>query len=159
MNQILPWLMGLLSFLPGFGHAGPQMWNGYVEEDYSYAAAASAGTIAQIAVSEGQLVRKGDLLCVVDTQEDVLLYMGRFMQYYRENAKYLERTHGMVDRLGIDYLRSVLVDDSEGICARLDQEMQAAVDAYQDPWQEAEAPVTPYQFTSVVESVQPAGVR
>ncbi|HVU66858.1 MAG TPA: nitrite reductase large subunit NirB [Ktedonobacteraceae bacterium] len=107
----------------------------------------------------GSNVRKGDLLCVVDTQEDVLLYMGRFMQYYRENAKYLERTHGMVARLGIDYLRSVLVDDSEGICARLDQEMQAAVDAYQDPWQEAEAPVTPYQFTSVVESVQPAGVR
>ena len=74
MNQILPWLMGLLSFLPGFGHAGPQMWNGYVEEDYSYAAAASAGTIAQIAVSEGQLVRKGDLLFVLDQSQQQAQY-------------------------------------------------------------------------------------
>ena len=74
MNQILPWLMGLLSFLPGFRHAGPQMWNGYVEEDYSYAAAASAGTIAQIAVSEGQLVRKGDLLFVLDQSQQQAQY-------------------------------------------------------------------------------------
>ena len=28
--------------------------------------------------------------------------MGRFIQYYRENAKYLERTHGFVQRLGIE---------------------------------------------------------
>ena len=28
--------------------------------------------------------------------------MGRFMQYYRENAKYLERTYDFVERIGID---------------------------------------------------------
>jgi NAD(P)H-nitrite reductase large subunit len=31
----------------------------------------------------GGTVRKGDLLCTVETHDDVLLYMGRFMQYYR----------------------------------------------------------------------------
>ena len=35
----------------------------------------------------GSRVRKGDILCVLDSHEDVLHYMGRFMQYYRENAK------------------------------------------------------------------------
>jgi nitrite reductase (NADH) large subunit len=102
----------------------------------------------------GSSVRKGDILCVVDTHDDVLLYMGRFMQYYRENAKYQERAYGLVERLGIDYLRRVLVEDAEGICERLDREIQAAVDAYKDPWQEAEAPKTPNQFTSVFQSVE-----
>jgi HlyD family secretion protein len=74
MNQLFGWALGLLSVLPGFGHAGPQMWNGYVEEDYSYAAATSAGTIAQIAVKEGQLVKQGDLLFVLDQSQQQAQY-------------------------------------------------------------------------------------
>src|ERR1019366_8613438 len=56
----------------------------------------------------GSSVRKGDLLITVDSHEDVLLYMGRFIQYYRENARYLERTHGFVVRLGIEKIRAVV---------------------------------------------------
>jgi HlyD family secretion protein len=74
MNQVMGWLMGLLSFIPGFGHAGPQIWNGYVEEDFTYASASSAGTIAQIAVSEGQLVRKGDLLFALESSQQQAQY-------------------------------------------------------------------------------------
>ena len=97
----------------------------------------------------GSRVRKGDVLCIVDSHEDVLKFMGRFMQYYRENAKYLERTYGFVERVGIEHIRSVLIDDSEGVCERLDADIQASVDAYKDPWQEAEIPVHPNQFVSV----------
>jgi len=95
----------------------------------------------------GASVRKGDLLCTVDSHDEVLKYMGRFMQYYREHARYLERTYGFLERLGIEHLRKVLIDDSEGICARLDAEIQKAVDAYKDPWQEAEVPAYPNQFS------------
>lgn len=99
----------------------------------------------------GGSVRKGDLLCTVDTHEDVLKYMGRFMQYYRENGKYLERSYGFVERLGIARLRDVLVRDSEGICARLDAEIEAAVAAYQDPWAvDAAEPVHQAQFSGPV---------
>ncbi len=97
----------------------------------------------------GSRVRKGDVLCIVDSHDDVLKFMGRFMQYYRENAKYLERTYGFVERVGIEHVRSVLLDDSEGICERLDADIQASVDAYKDPWLEAEIPVHPNQFVSV----------
>ena len=97
----------------------------------------------------GSRVRRGDVLCIVDSHDDVLKYMGRFMQYYRENAKYLERTYGFVERVGIEHVRSVLIDDSEGICERLDAEIQTSVDAYKDPWLEAEIPVHPNQFVSV----------
>ena len=74
MNQVMGWLMGLLSFIPGFGHAAPQTWNGYVEEDFTYASASSPGTIAQIAVSEGQLVRKGDLLFALESSQQQAQY-------------------------------------------------------------------------------------
>lgn len=104
--------------------------------------------------ASGSRVRKGDILCVVDTHDDVLKYMGRFMQYYRENAKYQERTYDFVERIGIAKLRRVLVEDAEAIGQRLDAEIQAGVDAYVDPWQEAEKPVHPSQFTSVVAAVR-----
>lgn len=101
----------------------------------------------------GSKVRKGDVLCIVETHDEVLRYMGRFMQYYRENAKYLERTYDFVERLGIEHLRRVLVEDSEGIGEWLDREIQAAVDAYVDPWQEASQPATPAQFEEVLQPI------
>jgi nitrite reductase (NADH) large subunit len=98
----------------------------------------------------GSSVRKGDVLCAVDSHEDVLRYMGRFIQYYRENAKYLERTHGFVQRLGIDKIRSVVVEDSEGIAERLEREIAASKAAYRDPWQEAYAAPAENQFSSLL---------
>ena len=96
----------------------------------------------------GSSVRKGDILCVVDSEEDVLKYMGRFVQYYRENASYLERTHGFVERIGIAKLRSIIVDDSEGIAQRLDREIARSKAAYKDPWKEAYMPAASTQFSS-----------
>ncbi len=98
----------------------------------------------------GSHVRKGDLLCVVDNHDDVLRYIGRFMQYYRENARYLERSYTFVERIGIEKLRAVIVDDSEEIAVQLDKAMQESIDAYVDPWKEAYAPVTPNQFASIL---------
>jgi len=102
----------------------------------------------------GAHIRKGDLLCVVDGEDDVLLYAGRFMQYYRENAKYLERTYGFVPRVGIEKIRAVVVEDSEGIAARLDEALERSVASYRDPWLEAVKPATPHQFASVLPIVQ-----
>lgn len=98
----------------------------------------------------GAHVRKGDLLLVVDTHEEVQLYAGRFLQYYRENAKYLERTYSFVPRLGIDRIRAVVVDDADGIAEQLDVAIAASVAAYGDPWMEAGNPVHPSQFTTVL---------
>jgi nitrite reductase (NADH) large subunit len=76
------------------------------------------------------------------------------MQYYRERAKYLERTYDFVERLGIEVIRRVLVDDEEGICAELDAGIQAAVDAYVDPWREAVQPVHPSQFVNTLATAE-----
>lgn len=95
----------------------------------------------------GAYVRRGDVLCTVSSHEEVLTITGRFMQYYREHAKWLERTYDFVPRIGLERLRAIVVDDSEGIAARLDADMQRAIDDYVDPWQaEAAQPATANQF-------------
>jgi len=94
----------------------------------------------------GSTIRKGDLFCTVISHAEALKYASRFMQYYREHAKFMERTYGFVERIGIDVLRGILVDDSLGICTQLEERMQEAVDAYEDPWKEAQMPAYPFQF-------------
>jgi nitrite reductase (NADH) large subunit len=94
----------------------------------------------------GAHIRKGDLLATVDDPQTVITLTGRFLQYYRENANWLERTYKFVPRVGIEKIRAVVVDDAEGIAASLDANMQKSVDAYRDPWQDGRNPVTEGQF-------------
>lgn len=96
----------------------------------------------------GAHVRKGDLLATVDTPDQVIALTGRFLQYYRENANWLERTYAFVPRVGIDRIRQIVVSDSEGIVADLDANMQKSVDSYRDPWSESRNPSTASQFRS-----------
>ena len=100
----------------------------------------------------GAHVRKGDLMCTVGSEEDVLLYSGRFMQWYRENAKWKERTYDFVERMGIERVRAVIVDDSDGIAADLDAAMKRAASVVQDPWKEGAKPKTENQFASLIEA-------
>ena len=101
----------------------------------------------------GGHIRKGDLLCTVDSHEEVLKISGRFMQWYRENAKYKERTYTFMDRMGIERARAVVVEDSEGIAAALDAAMEESVQATYDPWMERVKEKTPNQFAGLM----PAG--
>jgi nitrite reductase (NADH) large subunit len=94
----------------------------------------------------GAHIRKGDLLATVDDPDTVITLTGRFLQYYRENANWLERTYSFVPRVGIDAIRAVVVDDAEGLAEGLDARMQKSVDAYHDPWQDGREPVTEGQF-------------
>ncbi|MBB2947455.1 nitrite reductase (NADH) large subunit [Actinoplanes lutulentus] len=94
----------------------------------------------------GAHIRKGDLLTTVETAEEVIRLTGRFLQYYRENANWLERTYTFVPRIGVDRIREIVVDDADGIAAALDAAVEEAVQAYKDPWKERAEPATPGQF-------------
>ncbi|MBV8402140.1 MAG: nitrite reductase large subunit, partial [Acetobacteraceae bacterium] len=98
----------------------------------------------------GSHIRKGDVLCTVQSEEEVLRLAGRFMQYYRENAKWKERTYTFVERVGLERIRAVVVEDSEGIAAELDAAMDASIAVVRDPWKEGGAPKTANQFASLV---------
>ncbi|MCK0174414.1 nitrite reductase large subunit NirB [Mycolicibacterium sp. F2034L] len=90
----------------------------------------------------GAHVRKGDLLATVDSPEEVMTQTGRFLQYYRENANWLERTYAFVPRIGVEQIRTAIADDAEG----LDVRMAKSVAAYRDPWADGREPVTDGQF-------------
>ncbi len=102
----------------------------------------------------GAHIRKGDVLCTVDNQHDVLKYLSRFVQFYRENAKYLERTYSFVERIGIDKICSIVVDDSEGIAERLESDLLRSTKAYRDPWKQALHSTVANEFTSLLPVIQ-----
>ena len=90
------------------------------------------------------------MLATVDGHDEAMRLTGVFMQYYRENARWLERTYDFVPRIGLDELQALLVEDRDGIVAGLEERMQAAVDAYGDPWLEGREPATAGQFADAL---------
>jgi nitrite reductase (NADH) large subunit len=94
----------------------------------------------------GAHIRKGDLLATVESSDAVLDVAGRFIQYYREDAKWLERTYAWVPRVGLEHLQAILIRDEEGAVAGLDERMAIAVAGYRDPWQERTEQKSPAQF-------------
>jgi nitrite reductase (NADH) large subunit len=98
----------------------------------------------------GAHVRKGDLLCTVDDADTAMLMTARFIQYYRENARWLERTYAFMERVGVQRVRSNVVEDRYGDGERLLAELERSLSAYSDPWLEGREPVTPNQFQTVI---------
>lgn len=83
----------------------------------------------------GIKVRVGDLLATVKTEDEVVEYAEAFLQYYRETAKYLERTSHWLERVGLPHVQKVLEDEDtrQALRARMDE----ALSIHQDPWKEA----------------------
>jgi nitrite reductase (NADH) large subunit len=94
----------------------------------------------------GASVRKGDVLATVQGRDEAMRLTGVFMQYYRENARWLERTYDFVPRVGLDELKALLVEDRDGMVAGLTERIESAVAAYRDPWLEGREPATEGQF-------------
>ena len=92
-------------------------------------------------------------LVKLKTAEEVLEYTGAFIQLYREEGWYLERTVHTLGRLGLDYFKRRIVDDAEGRKA-LWERLQFALDGEPDPWFEMDkAHVDTRQFEPVAKVV------
>ncbi len=69
----------------------------------------------------------------VKTSEEVMAYTGAFMQLYREEGWYLERTVHYVNRVGMDYVKKKILEDEAGRKA-LWAKLQFALEGEPDPW-------------------------
>ncbi len=69
MDQVMAFFTGLLALVPGFGPAPVPSWNGYVEADYVYVGAPTAGTIETVVAREGQAIKAGEVLFILDSQQ------------------------------------------------------------------------------------------
>jgi len=91
-----------------------------------------------VAGNGGIKTEVAQFLVKVKTREEVLEYAGAFLQLYREEARYLERTVHYVRRVGLDYIKKKIVEDADNrrtLWARL----QHALEGEPDPWKERAA--------------------
>ena len=98
----------------------------------------------------GIKVRATDLLCNVETEEEVLEYAAAFVQLYREEARYLERTAPWIERVGFSYVKENIVDNAEKRkeLAERFKYSQEVTRSQVDPWTERSINgVEAYEFT------------
>lgn len=79
-------------------------------------------------------VRATDLLCKVATEQEAMDYCAAFIQLYREEARYLERTAPWIERVGLDYLKARLIEDEPGREALRARFLYAQSFSQDDPW-------------------------
>jgi nitrite reductase (NADH) large subunit len=102
----------------------------------------------------GVEVRVTDPLVRVATEAEVLEYAGAFMQLYREEAHYLERTAPWIARVGIDYVKQRLVEDPEGRAALNARFLYSQRFAQIDPWTERAMGADAHEFKPLPEMAQ-----
>jgi nitrite reductase (NADH) large subunit len=93
-----------------------------------------AGYDIMVGGNGGIEVRVADPLTRVATEDEVLEYTGAFLQLYREEAHYLERTAPWIARVGIAYVKKRLVEDTEGRRALHVRFLHSQTFAQHDPW-------------------------
>ncbi len=94
-----------------------------VESGWEMYVAGNGGIKTEVAV----------FLTKLKTAEEVLEYTGAFMQLYRTEGWYLERTVHYVARVGLDHVKARILDDHEGR-RLLWAQLQFALDGEPDPW-------------------------
>ncbi|PYY25826.1 nitrite reductase large subunit NirB [Paenibacillus illinoisensis] len=84
----------------------------------------------------GIKARLADSLCKVKTDAELIELCGAIIQYYRETGNYLERTSEWVERIGLEQIRSVVVDNPEERKALMER-IEFALSHVEDPWKKA----------------------
>jgi nitrite reductase (NADH) large subunit len=112
--------------------------------------AVDSGWELHVGGNGGIHLRGTDLLCKVTTAEEVLEFCGAFLQLYREQARYLERTAPWLERVGIAHVKARVAEDAESRRALHERFLYAQRFAQQDPWAERAAGADAGAFDTLV---------
>ena len=84
----------------------------------------------------GMKPRHGDLFATNLDKETLIKYIDRILTFYVRTADRLQRTSVWMENMegGLDYLKSVVIDDKLEVCDQLETQMQHVVDSYQCEW-------------------------
>jgi nitrite reductase (NADH) large subunit len=112
-----------------------------------------SGWEIQVAGNGGIKTEVAQFLVKVKTHEEVIEYASAFLQLYREEGWYLERTVHFVERVGFEYVKKRLLEDAPGRAA-LAARMAYALSLESDHWHEpASAQVDERQFVPLTLTV------
>ena len=84
----------------------------------------------------GMRPRHGDLFATDLSTADLVTYIDRILIFYAKTAARLQRTSVWLESLegGLDYLKSVVIDDCLGVAADLEAQMEKVISTYQCEW-------------------------
>ena len=84
----------------------------------------------------GMKPRHGDLFATNLDKATLIKYIDRVLTFYIRTADRLQRTSVWMDNMegGLDYLKSVIIDDKLDIVQQLEDQMQSVTDTYQCEW-------------------------
>ena len=98
----------------------------------------------------GVTVRVTDHLVRVSREEEVLEYAGAFLQLYREEAWYLERTAPWIARVGIAYVKQRLNEDASGRRDLYARFLHAQSFVQADPWADRAAGAEKHEYSALM---------
>lgn len=96
--------------------------------------AIDGGWELHVAGNGGVKVRATDLLCIVKTEDEVMEWSSAFLQLYREQAQWNERTAQWVERVGLDYVKKALEKQEDRLA--LMERIQKTLSLTTDPWKQ-----------------------
>ncbi|GAA5162330.1 nitrite reductase large subunit NirB [Viridibacterium curvum] len=87
----------------------------------------------------GMKPRHAELIASDLTKPQLIAMIDRFLMFYVKTADRLQRTSTWRDNMegGLEYLKDVIINDSLGLGAELEAQMQHVVDTYQCEWKTA----------------------
>lgn len=109
--------------------------------------AVDSGWELHVGGNGGVKVRATDFLCHVKTAAEVREYCAAFLQLYREEAHYLERTAPWIERVGLSYVKQRMVEDADERRRLADGFNLSQRFAQFDPWAERANGVDQHEFT------------
>jgi nitrite reductase (NADH) large subunit len=116
--------------------------------------ATEAGWDLLVGGNGGIKIRATELLCKVTTEQEVMEYCCAFLELYRQEARYLERTAPWIERVGLAYVQERIVNNPELRRALFEAFLHAQKFAQVDPWaEEAASPQATPKFHAMAELV------
>ncbi len=95
-----------------------------------------SGYQISVAGAAGMDVRETELLCQVATEDEAMEVIAAFVQLYRENSRYLHRIYKWVAKVGLDWCKAQVVEDTVNRRALYDRFMLSQSVYQKDPWAE-----------------------
>ena len=115
--------------------------------------AVDSGWELHVGGNGGVKVRATDLLCKVETMEQVLEYGAAFCQLYREDARYLERTAPWIERVGLTYVKQRIVDDADDRKKLAQRFADSQQYSQVDPWKQHALDTEQREFVPLMQMV------
>ena len=111
--------------------------------------AVDSGWELHVGGNGGVKIRATDLLCKVESEDQVKEYCAAFMQLYREDARYLERTAPWIERVGLSFVQKAIVEDEDNRKQLAQRFLESQKHAQLDPWKERAEGIDKNEFTPI----------